>query len=186
MITAHPDAPEGSVLSLKDYEPSDFAPSSAILCRNTAPLISFAFSLLRRDVGCRVLGREIGQGLIALIKNSMPNPSTSSKAALPPTSNVKSASSNQRASLLPRTPSVTVSNASLSFSTPYLRTTEQSLRSARRSLPSSTTTPREFSPFPPFTNPKVSNGRPSSSSTSTFTCRVNTPKSLGRSSKNTT
>jgi len=68
MITAHPDAPEGSVLSLKDYEPSDFAPSSAILCRNTAPLISFAFSLLRRDVGCRVLGREIGQGLIALIK----------------------------------------------------------------------------------------------------------------------
>jgi superfamily I DNA/RNA helicase len=56
------------VKALSDYVPEDFSPQAAILCRNTAPLVSFAFSLIRRNVGCRVLGREIGQGLIQIIK----------------------------------------------------------------------------------------------------------------------
>lgn len=68
MILSSPTAPEGSVTTLSSYSPSDFDPTSAILCRNTAPLISFAFSLIRRNVGCRVLGREIGQGLVTLVK----------------------------------------------------------------------------------------------------------------------
>lgn len=68
MIQSHPDAQEGSVSTLSPYEPSSFAPTDAILCRTTAPLISFAFSLIRKDIGCRVLGREIGQGLIKTIK----------------------------------------------------------------------------------------------------------------------
>lgn len=67
MIQASPFAPDGSVLTLPTYGPSDFPAHSAILCRNTAPLVSFAFQLIRRNVGCRVLGREIGQGLVTLV-----------------------------------------------------------------------------------------------------------------------
>lgn len=67
MIQPSPSAPVGSVTSLGKYSPSDFLPSSAVLCRNAAPLIAFAFALMRRNVGCRVLGREIGTSLITLI-----------------------------------------------------------------------------------------------------------------------
>ena len=67
MITASPTAPIGEVKELEDYSPSDFQSTSAILCRNTAPLVSFAFSLIRKDVGCRILGREIGANLIAIV-----------------------------------------------------------------------------------------------------------------------
>lgn len=67
MIDSHPSAPAGSVTHVPDYLPVDFTPSSAILCRNTAPLITFAYGLITRHVGCRVLGREIGRGLTSLI-----------------------------------------------------------------------------------------------------------------------
>ena len=40
--------------------------ADVILCRNNAPLISTAFSMIRDGIGCRVEGREIGQGLIVL------------------------------------------------------------------------------------------------------------------------
>lgn len=43
------------------------ASSSAILCRKTAPLIKTAFGMLRKGIPCRVEGRDIGKGLIALI-----------------------------------------------------------------------------------------------------------------------
>lgn len=43
-------------------------PSDVILCRMTGPLVSFAFDLIRHGIGCRVLGRDIGTGLIKLIK----------------------------------------------------------------------------------------------------------------------
>lgn len=67
MIQPHPTAPDGSVTTLSSYSPSDFPSTAAVLCRNVAPLVSFAFALLRRNVPCRVLGREIGAGLIKLI-----------------------------------------------------------------------------------------------------------------------
>lgn len=35
----------------------------AILCRNTAPLVSLAFELIRAGIGCKVEGRNIGDGL---------------------------------------------------------------------------------------------------------------------------
>jgi len=38
----------------------------AILCRNNAPLVSMAFKLIREGVGCQMLGRDIGKGLINL------------------------------------------------------------------------------------------------------------------------
>lgn len=68
MIQPSPTAPLGSVTHLPEYTTATFPSSSAILCRLNAPLVSFAFSLIQRGVGCRVLGREIGQGLITLVK----------------------------------------------------------------------------------------------------------------------
>lgn len=68
MIESHPNAPEGLVLHPADYTPSLFVPPCAILCRNTAPLVAFAYSLLQRDVPCRVLGRDIGAMLVGIVK----------------------------------------------------------------------------------------------------------------------
>ena len=42
------------------------SPSISILCRNNAPLMSMAFKLIRNGVGCQMLGRDIGRGLISL------------------------------------------------------------------------------------------------------------------------
>lgn len=73
MILPSPYAPEGSVKSLPSYSKEDFSSSSVILCRNTAPLIKFAFQLIRRNVGCRVLGKEIGLNLITIVKKQNAN-----------------------------------------------------------------------------------------------------------------
>lgn len=67
-IEAWDQSPEGQVEFLESYTDSDFVDGDAILCRNTAPLISFCYSLLAKDKAARVLGRKIGQGLISLIK----------------------------------------------------------------------------------------------------------------------
>lgn len=67
MITAAPNAPLGSVLTLPSYSPADFPPTSAILCRNTTPLITFAFDLLRRNAACHIVGRDIAVGLEKLL-----------------------------------------------------------------------------------------------------------------------
>ena len=67
-IESHPSAPEGEVKHLGTYASADFPLSACILCRNTAPLVGFAYSLLKRDVSCRILGRDIGANLISIIK----------------------------------------------------------------------------------------------------------------------
>lgn len=67
MILPRPEAPLGSVAPLSLYNPTDFTPTSAILCRNTAPLIGFAFELLARGVACHVVGKEIEIGLQILL-----------------------------------------------------------------------------------------------------------------------
>lgn len=66
-IEAHPAAPEGTVQQLGEYGAELFSSKDAILCRNVAPLVDTAYSLMTKGVGCRVLGREIGQGLTNLI-----------------------------------------------------------------------------------------------------------------------
>lgn len=72
-LVAAPDNPDGVVRSvlLSGNEGQDFwserlTAEDAILCRKTAPLIQLAFNLIRRGIGCRVEGRDIGEGLIAL------------------------------------------------------------------------------------------------------------------------
>jgi superfamily I DNA/RNA helicase len=74
-IEAHDDAPEGSVSVVpspqgeaesvafyRDLRDDDF-----VLCRNTAPLVSLAYALIGNGRPARVLGRDIGKGLTALI-----------------------------------------------------------------------------------------------------------------------
>lgn len=72
-IEAAPGAPEGQVSYITDrVEIEDMfaavGPEDAILCRNTAPLISAAYKLLRAGKPCKVEGRSIGQGLITLVQ----------------------------------------------------------------------------------------------------------------------
>lgn len=42
--------------------------TDAVLCRNTAPLITLAYQLIRAGKPCKVEGRAIGQGLIAMVR----------------------------------------------------------------------------------------------------------------------
>jgi DNA helicase II / ATP-dependent DNA helicase PcrA len=72
MIESHPSAPIGSVSEQSSWSPSDILPHHAVLCRNTAPLIATAFSFIAQRKACHVLGREIGQGLVALAKKLKP------------------------------------------------------------------------------------------------------------------
>lgn len=67
-IEASDAAPVGSVEHLAEIDPREIDRKGSIVCRNTAPLISAAFTLIAAQVGCKVLGREIGAGLIKLIE----------------------------------------------------------------------------------------------------------------------
>jgi superfamily I DNA/RNA helicase len=67
VIQAHESAPEGIINSCELNEIYDkVSPQDAILCRNTKPLVELAYSLLRRQIACRVEGRAIGEGLIKI------------------------------------------------------------------------------------------------------------------------
>jgi hypothetical protein len=48
----------------------DFLPGDAVLCRLNRPLVEAAFAMIRVGVACRVMGRDIGKGLIELVKKS--------------------------------------------------------------------------------------------------------------------
>lgn len=71
-IQAAPSAPEGVLreLTAREFEELSaeaFTPKDVVLCRNTRPLIDLALSLLRRGIGCRVEGRDIGAQLQAVV-----------------------------------------------------------------------------------------------------------------------
>ena len=74
-LQAHESAPVGtfSGLRTKDgngrpwFVANPPAITSAILCRNTKPLVEQAYTMIRHGMGCRVEGREIGEGLVKLI-----------------------------------------------------------------------------------------------------------------------
>lgn len=68
-IEAHESAPEGSVRSIDAadlLQQNDLTAGTAILCRNTKPLVELAFRLIRSRIGCKVEGRDIGNGLVKL------------------------------------------------------------------------------------------------------------------------
>lgn len=72
MIFPRPDAPLGSVTHLAAYGPEDFPADAAVLCRNTAPLVAFAFTALARGVACHVVGKDIQVGLEKLLDKIVP------------------------------------------------------------------------------------------------------------------
>jgi superfamily I DNA/RNA helicase len=68
-IQAAPNAPEGLVQHHEqDWEPSMFLPNDLVICRKSAPLLQLAFKCIRANIPVQVLGKEIGDGLKALIK----------------------------------------------------------------------------------------------------------------------
>lgn len=67
-IEARPNAPEGTVLHAPSFKRSEFVSTDLLICRNTAPLVSTAYKLIAARIPCKIMGREIGKGLIALIK----------------------------------------------------------------------------------------------------------------------
>lgn len=67
-IEAAPGAADGEVVELgAKWEHSIFQPNDLVVCRKAAPLLTMAYSFLRARVPVQVMGREIGQGLKALI-----------------------------------------------------------------------------------------------------------------------
>jgi superfamily I DNA/RNA helicase len=69
-FVAHEDAPEGVVrdITFEALTTEGLNKNDAILCRNTAPLIQTAYTLIAKGIACRVEGREIGTGLIKLAR----------------------------------------------------------------------------------------------------------------------
>jgi superfamily I DNA/RNA helicase len=68
-IQASPSAEEGTVVRMGKYSAEDFSHQDAVICRNVAPLIKTAYSMISRNIPVNMLGRDIGKGLISLIKN---------------------------------------------------------------------------------------------------------------------
>lgn len=69
-IEAWAGAPDGTVQDLTEWAIGDFDPTDAILCRLNAPLVQLAMRFLRYGIPCKVLGRDIGAGLIAQIERA--------------------------------------------------------------------------------------------------------------------
>jgi superfamily I DNA/RNA helicase len=70
LIEASEMAPEGSATTMDEgtFVKEAFTADDAILCRNTKPLVENAFRLIRRGVACHVEGRDLGAGLVVLVK----------------------------------------------------------------------------------------------------------------------
>ena len=68
-IEAAPDAIDGAATYLDtNFKVTDFRPDDLVVCRTSAPLIKLAYRCLRDGVAVKIVGKEIGQGLIALVK----------------------------------------------------------------------------------------------------------------------
>ena len=72
-IEAFEGNPEGIVRSMEyadlltSAKGLNLTGKDGILCRKNAPLVALAFNLIRQGIGCRVEGRDIGQGFINLV-----------------------------------------------------------------------------------------------------------------------
>jgi superfamily I DNA/RNA helicase len=69
-IEAAPTAHDGAVDQLDEYDASEFNPAAGdmIICRNNAPIVSFAYKLIRGRIPVFVKGRDIGKGIIELVE----------------------------------------------------------------------------------------------------------------------
>lgn len=68
-IEAAPTAVAGEVIEMGDkWTVKEFAVNDMVVCRTTKPLITLGYKMLKARMPVRIMGREIGQGLIALIE----------------------------------------------------------------------------------------------------------------------
>lgn len=67
-IEARDNAPEGTVSTLDTWNLDDFNALDLVVCRNVAPLVTLAFRFIRARKPVKMMGRDIGEGLIALVK----------------------------------------------------------------------------------------------------------------------
>lgn len=74
-IEPHDNAPEGEVVTLGDYNRNTmdgFERGDYIVCRNVAPLVKCAFSLITNRKPCAIKGKDIGATIKSLIKSLKP------------------------------------------------------------------------------------------------------------------
>lgn len=67
-IEAADTAQDGAVDRLGVYGPKSFDDTDLVVCRNTAPLIKLAYKLMSARRACHIMGKDLGEGLKALIK----------------------------------------------------------------------------------------------------------------------
>ncbi len=73
-IQASPTAPEGEVVDLKDnWKTELFQAGDLVVCRKTAPLLTTAYTMMRKRQPVTVIGKEIGAGLKAMIRKMNTN-----------------------------------------------------------------------------------------------------------------
>ena len=61
-------AEDGEILHPKDWAVDSFSDSDLVVCRNTAPLIQLAYKCIAEGKQVHVMGREIGKGLVNVVK----------------------------------------------------------------------------------------------------------------------
>lgn len=74
-IEAAPDAQQGKVVAIEDWSDlgGTFKQTDLVICRTTKPLVTLAYRLMKARVPVKIMGREIGQGLISLINKQKCN-----------------------------------------------------------------------------------------------------------------
>ncbi len=69
-IEASDTAEDGEILSPKSWAVDSFSDDDLVVCRNTAPLIELAYKCIGEGKQVHVMGREIGKGLVNVIKKA--------------------------------------------------------------------------------------------------------------------
>ena len=69
-IEASDTAEDGEVLSPSSWDVESFSNDDLVVCRTTAPLIELAYKCISEGKKVHVMGREIGKGLINVIKKA--------------------------------------------------------------------------------------------------------------------
>jgi hypothetical protein len=63
---------DGTIKVLPEWSADDVPDSAAIICRNNAPLFTAALRLLRAGRGIKLVGMDIGSGLVRIMKKLGP------------------------------------------------------------------------------------------------------------------
>ncbi len=58
---------EHNAIERNKLNPHDFAPGDLVICRSKAPLVKAAYYLLKNHIPARILGKDIGRGLVAFV-----------------------------------------------------------------------------------------------------------------------